>query len=171
MQRRGNTAPDTLLQDVYPCAGADAWVAVTVQTGSQRQALASLLCDAGLDTGDLDAALRAYLTGRNDESVVADLCGAGVPAGVVRRPTAAGRTDHVTARGFYEQQVHPAIGPVDYPILPTRFRSWHGPVHRRPAPTLGQHNTEVLGQELGIDSDMLAELERESVIGTRPAGL
>jgi crotonobetainyl-CoA:carnitine CoA-transferase CaiB-like acyl-CoA transferase len=44
-------------------------------------------------------------------------------------------------------------------------------VHQRPAPTLGQHNTEVLGHELGIGTDKLAELEREGVIGTRPAGL
>jgi crotonobetainyl-CoA:carnitine CoA-transferase CaiB-like acyl-CoA transferase len=44
-------------------------------------------------------------------------------------------------------------------------------VHARPAPTLGQHNTDVLGHELGIGADKLAELAREGVIGTRPAGL
>ena len=63
------------------------------------------------------------------------------------------------------------MGAVAYPVLPTRFASWTGSVHARPAPTLGQHNTEVLGDELGIDADELAELAREGVIGTRPAGL
>ena len=56
-------------------------------------------------------------------------------------------------------------------MLPTRFRTWTGAVHTRPAPTLGQHNGEVLSGELGIGADKLAALERDGVIGTRPAGL
>ena len=170
-QRRGNSAPDAIVQDVYPCAGDDAWVAVTVQTREQEHALREILARADLDADDLDAALRRHLADRADEAAVAELCAAGVPAGVVRRPTVAGRTDHVVARGFYEEHAHPIVGTVGYPILPTRFASWSGPVHRRPAPTLGQHNTDVLGHELGIDTDKLAELERDAVIGTRPAGL
>jgi crotonobetainyl-CoA:carnitine CoA-transferase CaiB-like acyl-CoA transferase len=170
-QRRGNTSPAAILQDAYPCAGDDAWIAVTVQTEAQREALATLLTCPGLDVADLDAALRSYAAGRNHENVAAELCAVGVPAGVVRRPTVAGRTEHVVARGFYEEHEHPRIGAVAYPILPTRFASWSGPVHTRPAPTLGQHNAEVLGYELGIGTDKLAELERESVIGTCPAGL
>ena len=170
-QRHGNTTPDAIVQDVYPCAGSDAWVAVTVSTPEQQAALESLLDRQALNPTDLGDALRSYLADRVDEDAVDELCRAGVPAGVVRRPTVAGRTEHVLARGFYEEHVHPSIGPVGYPVLPTRFSTWTGPVHTRPAPTLGQHNAEVLGQELGIGADKLAELEREGVVGTRPAGL
>ena len=56
-------------------------------------------------------------------------------------------------------------------MLPTRFSTWSSPVHGRPAPTLGQHNADVLSGELGIGADKLAELERDGVIGTRPAGM
>ena len=162
LTRGGNTSPDAILQDVYRCAGDDAWVAITVRTIEELQALTELL--DGVDVKD-------HLATRTDEEAVAELIRLGIPAGVVRRPTVAGRSEHVTSRGFYEEHAHPTVGTVGYPVLPTRFASWSGPVHRRPAPTLGQHNSEVLGHELGIGADKLAELERESVIGTRPAGL
>ncbi|WP_045878546.1 hypothetical protein [Pseudofrankia sp. DC12] len=34
-----------------------------------------------------------------------------------------------------------------------------------------RHNDEILGQELGLDENRLAELTRAAVIGTVPAGL
>jgi crotonobetainyl-CoA:carnitine CoA-transferase CaiB-like acyl-CoA transferase len=167
LERRGNRSSEALVQDVYRCAGEDAWIAVTVATAEQQRSLASLL---GADD-ELDSALRGYLVDRADEEAVDELVAAGIPAGVVRRPTVAARNPHVIAREFYEEHVHPTVGSLAYPVLPTRFASWAGPVHARPAPTLGQHNTEVLSGELGIGSDKLAELEREGVIGIRPAGL
>jgi crotonobetainyl-CoA:carnitine CoA-transferase CaiB-like acyl-CoA transferase len=162
LERHGNTSPDAIMQDLFPCAGDDTWVAVTVRTPAEQQALAGVL--AGGELSD-------YLSSRSDEDAVEQLIGAGIPAGVVRRPTVAGRNPHVIARGFYEEQEHPTVGSVGYPVLPTRFATWSGPVHRRPAPTLGQHNTEVLAGELGIGADKLAVLERDGVSGTRPAGM
>jgi len=162
LTRHGNTSTDAIVQDVFPCAGEDAWDAVTVRTPEHEKALAALLGDA---------LLTDYLAGRTDEAAVEELVRAGIPAGVVRRPTVAGRGEQVRARGFYEEHDHPTVGRVGYPVLPTRFASWSGPVHTRPAPTLGQHNNDVLGNELGIGADKLAELERAGVIGTRPAGL
>ena len=35
---------------------------------------------------------------------------------------------------------------------------------RRPAPTLGQHNAEVFGQELGLSDERLDGLKRKGVI-------
>ena len=171
LDRLGNRSSTAVVQDVYAAAGDDKWVAVSVQTPEQRGALGIVLTDNGIDAADPDAALRAFLGERGDEQAVDELCRAGVPAGVVRRPTVAGRTPQVVASGFYEEQVHPVLGPLGYPVLPTRFASWTGPVHRRPAPTLGQHNAEVLGHELGVGADKLAELEHEGIIGSRPVGL
>ena len=41
---------------------------------------------------------------------------------------------------------------------------------RRPAPTLGQHNQQVLSELLGLSPADLAELESNGVIGTQAAG-
>ena len=40
-----------------------------------------------------------------------------------------------------------------------------------PAPFLGEHNEEVLGKELGLNTDDLDRLREANVIGTRPLGL
>jgi crotonobetainyl-CoA:carnitine CoA-transferase CaiB-like acyl-CoA transferase len=39
----------------------------------------------------------------------------------------------------------------------------------RPAPTLGEHNAEVLRERLRLADDRLDQLERRGVIGTRPS--
>lgn len=104
------------------------------------------------------------------EAVAESLVAAGVPAGVVRLSTVADRNPQLEARGFFEPHEHPTLGEVRYPVLPTRFASWSGPVHRGPAPTLGQHNATVLGA-VGVTGAELAELRAQAVIGDRPKGL
>jgi crotonobetainyl-CoA:carnitine CoA-transferase CaiB-like acyl-CoA transferase len=57
------------------------------------------------------------------------------------------------------------------PTVPFRFASRRGcDWITRPAPTLGEHNRDVLGEELGLDDDELAALEASGLIGTRPSG-
>ena len=74
------------------------------------------------------------------------------------------------ARGFYEEIDHPVVGTVPTPTLPFRFASvdrWL----RTPAPTMGQHNHEILVGDLGVDESRYAELEDAQIIGDRPIGL
>jgi crotonobetainyl-CoA:carnitine CoA-transferase CaiB-like acyl-CoA transferase len=75
------------------------------------------------------------------------------------------------ARGFFETLDHPHTGPTEYAGLPfAPLRGVHGWC-RRPAPTLGQHNDEVLGGELGLTAVELERLRESQVIGDRPVGL
>jgi crotonobetainyl-CoA:carnitine CoA-transferase CaiB-like acyl-CoA transferase len=183
MTRRGNRGGDDVVQDVYPCAGEDAWVALTVRDAKDAGAVVSVLGEldpSAVDLADvpwpavaprLDDALRRALAECDGDTVVERLVAVGVPAGVVRRPTTVAANPHVVERGFYEEHIHPTLGPIGYPTLPTRFASWAGPVYPRPAPTLGQHNDEVLGGELGVSTERLVALGEAGVIGTRPAGL
>ena len=71
------------------------------------------------------------------------------------------------ARGFFEEIEHPVVGRQPIPGVPFRYASVERWL-RRPAPTLGQHNRELLGGLLGLDDAELAALEAEGVIGTRP---
>jgi crotonobetainyl-CoA:carnitine CoA-transferase CaiB-like acyl-CoA transferase len=58
------------------------------------------------------------------------------------------------------------------PVMTQPFR-WSGIDRwiRFPAPTLGQHNHEVLSSILGLDEAEIERLEDQGVIGTRPVGL
>ena len=63
---------------------------------------------------------------------------------------------------------HPVTGETRYPGLPLRFSNLHGPAHRRPPPTLGQHNREILIDELGLSEQEFNRLLEAQVIGERP---
>ncbi len=63
---------------------------------------------------------------------------------------------------------HPVTGPTRYPGLPMRFGNLPRALHRRPAPTLGQHNDEVLGNELGLSEEEIEALREAEVIGVKP---
>ena len=91
--------------------------------------------------------------------------GAGRPAGRlpghVEPPLVARRA------GFYELVDHPVVGTHPVVGLPLRYSGIERWV-RTPAPTLGQHNAEVLGGILGMSAEQLAELAEAGVIGDQP---
>jgi crotonobetainyl-CoA:carnitine CoA-transferase CaiB-like acyl-CoA transferase len=94
----------------------------------------------------------------------------GVPAAVGRDPRSLYDHPQLQARAFYEQIDHPIVGPRATPTLPFRFASvdrWL----RTPAPTMGQHNHEILVDDLGLDEAEYAALEAKGIIGDRPKGL
>jgi crotonobetainyl-CoA:carnitine CoA-transferase CaiB-like acyl-CoA transferase len=67
-------------------------------------------------------------------------------------------------RGFFEKLDHPVAGPARYATLPMRFSDRPDGVHRTPAPTLGQHTDELLG-ELGLTPERIAALRADNVVG------
>lgn len=83
--------------------------------------------------------------------------------GIVQEPQDLARCPHLEAREFFQEVDHPVIGVVKVP-----FRLWSMPdapaVYRRPAPLLGQHNFEVFGELLGLDTDRMVALAAKGVI-------
>jgi crotonobetainyl-CoA:carnitine CoA-transferase CaiB-like acyl-CoA transferase len=83
--------------------------------------------------------------------------------GVVQEPKDLAQCPHLEAREFFQEVDHPVIGRIKVP-----FRLWSMPdapaVYRRPAPLLGQHNTEVFGGMLGLDAGRMAALAAKGVI-------
>jgi hypothetical protein len=72
-------------------------------------------------------------------------------------------------RGFFETVTRAVTGTHPYPAFPAKFSETPISI-RRPAPTLGQDNSHVLGGLLGMSDDEIAILERDEVIGTKPQG-
>jgi len=182
--RDGNRGPTAAPQNVYATDAPEAWLALACETDDQWRALTAaigrpeladdpaLVTRAGRRAAHerLDAILGEWAAARDVNDAVAALIAAGVPAARVRDPRTSSQHPQMVARAFFETVPHPVAGAHPVPGLPWRAR---GVDHwiRRPAPTLGQHNAEVLGHRLGHSPDDLAKLEADTVIGTRPLGL
>ena len=70
---------------------------------------------------------------------------------------------HLNSRGYFQELGHPYAGNPRYPGTPYRMSATPCRFDRA-APTLGQHNQEVLAGELGLDSTELAAMAQASVI-------
>nr|CRL73380.1 putative acyl-CoA transferase/carnitine dehydratase [Mycolicibacterium komanii] len=162
MERRGNQGRGDALQDVYRCAGEDDWIAVAARAKSERAALSGV-------TGG--AAIEGWLATRDAEAAAEELARAGVPAAVVVSPSLVTENAQLRRRGFFERLDHPSAGENLYPCPP--FARLPGSTRwlRRPPPTLGEHNAEVLTALCGLTGSDLDRLESQGVIGSRPKGL
>jgi crotonobetainyl-CoA:carnitine CoA-transferase CaiB-like acyl-CoA transferase len=118
----------------------------------------------------IDAELSAWAAARELEAAVDTLVAHGVPAaGVFDGRLGSEHPQHV-ARGFYESVDHPAVGRQPITTVPFRFASQKSWLHCA-APTVGQHNREILRDIVGLPDAEIDALEAEGVIGTRPKGV
>jgi crotonobetainyl-CoA:carnitine CoA-transferase CaiB-like acyl-CoA transferase len=114
---------------------------------------------------EIDAGLRAAVATRDRDELVEDLATIGVPAAPVLPIAWLTAIEHLRSRGFVETVDHPIIGARELQGIPFRLSSRSGAWFERPAPTLGQHNHEVLSEALGLSDAELSELESAGVIG------
>jgi crotonobetainyl-CoA:carnitine CoA-transferase CaiB-like acyl-CoA transferase len=167
LTREGNRGPVAAPQGVYQCAGEDRWVAIAVATDDQWAAFREVtgvayVADRRAGHDAIDDALSAWCADRDADEVVDLLVAAGVPSAVVISARDAVDNPQLRHRGLFEVEDHPVSGRHEMPVVPFRYRSverWM----RRPAPTLGQHNDEVLGEL--VPAERLAELRERGVVG------
>jgi crotonobetainyl-CoA:carnitine CoA-transferase CaiB-like acyl-CoA transferase len=189
LDRTGNRGLAAAPQNCYPASDWDEldqhrWVSIAVATDEQWAALRAALGDPPWATrpelatmagriarhDELDAELGAWCAERKAAEIVDELWPAGVPCAVVAHPSENLTMAQLLERGFFEHVEHPVHGDSVIVTFPFRLPDETGPVHRRPAPLLGQHNTEVFGDLLGVPPDELARLEAAGIIGTSVSG-
>ena len=83
--------------------------------------------------------------------------------GVVQSPGEVMADPQFEARNFFVDIAHPALGTLKYPGAPFEMSKtpWAA---RSPAPTLGQHNKEIIGKKLGHTREELAQMRADSII-------
>ena len=185
LSRRGNRGHGSAVQNLYRCAGDDDWVAVTVRTDDQWQALVEVMGRPswtdddrfGTVTGrqaradEIDLQLQDWFGGQDLRRAVDDLAAVGIPVAPVVSPSLVTENDQLNDRGFLETLEHPRTGPGRYPRPPFAPLDGQRAWLMRPPPTLGEHNDEVLRGMCGLTDQELARLASAGVIGTRPKGL
>ena len=99
--------------------------------------------------------------------------GRGIPAAEVLTTPGLYGDPQLAARSYYQTVDHPVTGKRRYPVWAMRFsfqktdESESPPIHARATPTLGRHNDEVLGEELGLSLVELDRLREQDAIGER----
>ena len=110
----------------------------------------------------IDAELGSWCANRDADDVATLLSDAGVPAQVVVPAAYSVENAQLRHRRLFEDEDHPVTGHHPIPGLPFRFSHvdrWA----RRPSPTIGQHNDEVLGEV--ATAEELSQLRAAGVIG------
>ncbi len=183
-ERCGGRHPLCAPWGVYPCIGAEPWIVITVETDEQWRRLSDALAidgaaprfaaapDRKKHEDELDAAI-ASRTGLHDGlALERRLAAAGVPAAVVRNTMDVLYDPHLNARGYWQWRERAFVGNQPNPSAPYRPMG-EGDDSRPyavewPAPTLGQHNREVLSRLLGLSEAELDALEADDIIGAEP---
>ncbi len=168
MQRRGNDggAPSGM----YPCSGGgpNDYVYIMIATSQMWDALCTVIDRLDLlederfaepegrrtYAAEISTAITAWTSEREKFEAMHALSSAGVTSSAVYDTADLFSDPHLRARGFIHEIEHPVEGPVTILGQPYRLSQSH--VEIRPAPTLGQHTTEVLCADLGLDE---AEVE------------
>lgn len=179
--REGNRSRGAAPQGIYRTQGDDAWVAVSIESDAQWEGLRAALGDPAWARDEayasapgrlaehdaIDAELRRELAKLERDGCVEALANAGVPAAPIVNALETGSNPQARARGFFQEIEHPLSGKTPYGSYPARFDGRYAE-WSRPAPTLGQHNEEVLREQLGLSDEELEELREAKIIGTLP---
>jgi benzylsuccinate CoA-transferase BbsF subunit len=173
-QPRGNTDDVYSPQDTYRCAGEDEWVALTVRTEPQWQALCALLGRPDLAclsdavarrarAAEVDAAIGAWTAGRSMVAAFHELQAAGVPAAPCYPAQGMVEDPHLNARGFWVAPPHAETGPLTLAGLAWTLSETPGAVERG-APLFGEHTRPALRRVLGLTDAELDELDAAGVL-------
>ncbi len=178
--RLGNRHPRFVPHGCFPCAGEDQWLTIAARDDDEWQALCQVIhrpdlaADTKLATADgrradedrIEIAIRHWtMTVRPDLAMNA-LQDAGVPAGTARLPMDMAGDPHLMSTGHWQPVTRRFMGPHLLPSVAYREGSARAPYAiTRLAPTLGQHNEEVLREVLGLGDSEVDELRNAEIIG------
>jgi crotonobetainyl-CoA:carnitine CoA-transferase CaiB-like acyl-CoA transferase len=182
LERLGSGSPRMAPHGCYPCRGWDQWLAIACRDETEWLALCAAAGHPEWAEDprfrDLSARLRhrrkldehiaAWTGGLEKIATMHNLQAAGVPATAVLNAKEMVLDPHLRARGYLQYIDQPGCGRRPYPrLLGAQFSAFATPAPG-PAPTLGQHNREILGSLLGLSAAEVARLEADAVIGTEP---
>ncbi len=112
----------------------------------------------------VDEIVGSWTTSRTTEQVYESLSTHGIPSAPVRTLAETANDPHLLDRGMIERINHRDFGPVTLPNSPIRLAK-HAPLPLRESPQLGEHNTVVFREWLGLDEVEYEALVANGVIG------
>jgi crotonobetainyl-CoA:carnitine CoA-transferase CaiB-like acyl-CoA transferase len=177
--RLGNRSANRAPQGVYPCAGEEEWVAISVESDAEWAALALLLGDDMTDPGladrgersrrhdEIDGAIAAWTGARDRFDAMRGLQERGIRASALMTNEDLVDGEQMGARGFIVEWDQVDVGRRRFPGFPLHFED-PAEIPMEGAPGLGEDNERVLVDVLGYSPERVAELEASEVLATTP---
>jgi crotonobetainyl-CoA:carnitine CoA-transferase CaiB-like acyl-CoA transferase len=177
--RMGNRDPYMAPHGVFPCEGADRWIAIAVASDSEWHALCALVGhpewieDARFSTIlsrkqneiELEGLIAEWTRKRPAEEIMTMMQQAGVPAGIVQTAEDLFKDPQLKHREHFRFLDHREIGVHAYQSPAYRLSKTPCCVEKA-APCLGEDNEYVYKEVLGLTDDEIADLLIEGVITT-----
>lgn len=150
--RSGNADPAVYFQDVFPAAGLDRWVAISVPNASELARLRTI-------TGD---DIAAWTAKREDIAIAETLQLAGFAAGALQDCEDLMECDpQIAGRDALVMLGHPLLGSFGHMATPLRFSLDVFEPFR--APSMGEHSREIAHMNCGLDEALIAQLDAQGV--------
>ncbi len=168
----GNRSTTSAPHGVYPAAGDDRWLALSVPDDAAWTRFVAATgiavragwesCEGRLVAEALDETVAAWTRERDADRATELLQAAGVSAMTVQGPDDHHADPHLAARKAIVETHHSEVGRERHVGNPMRFSSI---VTRTAAaaPRLGEHTVEVLGEVLGLDAVAVEDLVARGV--------
>lgn len=177
--RYGNRHPQFVPHGCFRCKGEDNWIVIAATDEKMWQRLAALIGRPDWAThpslisaesrrsveDSIETAIEGWALARDSDQAMSELQSARIAAGVARQPIDLLNDGHLRSRAFLQDVERAFIGLHPQPSMP--IREGAGPYAiRAAAPTLGQHNIEILSGLLGLSATEIERLEKDGIIGT-----
>ncbi|MEJ0084040.1 MAG: CoA transferase [Pseudomonadota bacterium] len=174
-ERSGPILPRIAPSNVYPTRDG------IVMIGANQDTVFARLCDAmdtpalardaryadhtarGEHQRELDEVIAAWTATLGTRELLDLLEKHGVPSGLIYRTPDMLDDPHFTARQAIVETAHPQFGTLRMQNVAPRLSASPSSI-RTPAPELGQHNDQVFGSLLGLDTAAIAALRTRGVI-------
>lgn len=174
-RRFGNGHPTIVPYTTYPTA--DGTIAVAVGNDGQfvrfaetvghsewaRDSRFAKVPDRVVNREAIDSAIADALKADRTESWITRLRAVGVPCGPINTVAEALNDPHTLARDMVRTVSHATAGELKLVGIPFQMNGTPATI-RRPPPLLSEHTDEVLGGELGLSAERLAQLRAEKVV-------
>lgn len=175
--RRGNRDDIMAPHNCYRCKGDDKWVSIAISTDEEWNAFTSAIGNPPWSKNErfsdaysrwrnqeeLDRLIEEWTINHTHYEVMEILQGAGVAAMPSFSNVELVSDPHFKARDQAIELEHPVIGKVIMLRPPWKLSATPARVHS-PGPLLGQHNSYVFGELLGMSGGEIQSLIQEQVI-------
>ena len=176
--RQGNHASDYFVHQVFPCKGRDQWILIQIKSEAEWESvmdmiptLRSFSCLEPMERRakfiEIEAVIGEWTSTRSAKDLMAALQAVCVPATILNDVADLMEDPHLVSRGYMQFLSRAFVGEQPHPSAPWRFGD--APIRiSSSAPTLGQHNQDILGGLLGLSNGQIASLSRGGIIGNKP---